>query len=111
MSKYRWIYTTWPDADLAKAAAETLIGEQLCACANILPGMTSVYGWQGVVEMASETVMIIKTTAQKAAVMIDRLGTLHPYEEPCLVGLDIDANASSPGFLAWMERGLDGTGG
>lgn len=103
MSKYRWIYTTWPDAKLARGAGETLIGEHLCACVNILPAMTSVYRWQGKVESANEAVMILKTTTARAPALIDRLSTLHPYDKPCVLGLEIDEAASAPGFLAWIE--------
>ena len=88
MSKYRWIYTTWPDAGLAGAAGRTLVQEGLCACVNILPGM------------------ILKTSSEKAPAVIDRLVALHPYDEPCAVGLDIDAAASAPGFLTWMGAAL-----
>ncbi len=106
MSKYRWIYTTWPDAALARAAGQTLVEEGLCACVNILPGMTSVYRWQGAVETASEAVMILKTNAAAAPHAVKRLVTLHPYEEPCAVGLDIDEAASAPAFLAWIDAAV-----
>ena len=108
MSKYRWIYTTWPDAALARAAAQTLVEEGLCACANILPGMMSVYRWEGAVETASEAVMILKTTAAMAPALIERLTTLHPYDEPCALALEIDAAASAPGFLAWINQAVSG---
>lgn len=104
MSKYRWIYTTWPDAAQAEQAAHTLVSEGLCACANILPGMTSVYRWQGATETATEAVMILKTTLAMAAVLIERVGALHPYQEPCVVGFDIDDGASAPGFLGWISQ-------
>ncbi|WP_417468697.1 divalent-cation tolerance protein CutA [Maricaulis sp.] len=106
MSKYRWIYTTWPDAALAQQAAANLVSEGLCACANILPGMTSVYRWEGALETALEAVMIVKTTAGKASALTTRLSALHPYDEPCILGLDIDAAASSPGFLAWIGQAV-----
>lgn len=104
MSKYRWIYTIWPEAALAKQVAQTLVGEGLCACANILPGMTSVYRWRGANETASEVVMILKTTASIAPALTDRVRALHPYEEPCVVGFEIDDAASAPEFLAWIEK-------
>tara|TARA_R110002095_G_C4093879_1_gene223071 strand:+ start:99 stop:437 length:339 start_codon:yes stop_codon:yes gene_type:complete len=110
MSKYRWIYTTWPDAGLAGEAAQTLVGEGLCACANILPGMTSVYRWQGAVETANEAVMILKTTTARAPALIERLGALHPYEEPCVLGFEIDEAASAPPFLAWIRQAVSGAG-
>jgi len=106
MSKYRWIYTTWPDVSVAQQAARTLVGERLCACANILPGMTSIYRWRGEVETAQEAVMILKTTAQRAPALIARLDALHPYEEACIIGLDIDTAVSSPGFMAWIGNAV-----
>ena len=54
----REIYTTWPDADSAQAAAGIAVTEGLCACANLLPGMTSVYRWQGAIETAAECVAL-----------------------------------------------------
>jgi periplasmic divalent cation tolerance protein len=108
MSKYRWIYTTWPDATQAEAAAQTLVGEGLCACANILPGMKSVYRWEGVVETASEAVMILKTTAAMAPALTVRLSALHPYQEPCVLALAVDEAASAPAFLAWIEQAVSG---
>ncbi|WP_417494806.1 divalent-cation tolerance protein CutA [Maricaulis sp.] len=106
MSKYRWIYTTWPDAAVARRAAETLVSEGLCACANILPGMTSVYRWQGEIETASETVMILKSVAAQCTPLVARLERLHPWETPCVLALDIDEAASSAGFLNWIDQAV-----
>ena len=54
----REIYTTWPDADSAQAAAGIAVTEGLCACANLLPGMTSGDRWQGAIEAAAEGVAL-----------------------------------------------------
>lgn len=106
MSKYRWIYTTWPDADSAGTAANILLAEHLCACVNILPGMTSLYSWQGQVETSREAVMILKTSADRAGALTGRLAALHPYDEPCIIALGLDDAASSPGFLAWIDAAV-----
>ena len=90
MSSYSWTYTTWPDAGAAREAAAVLIDERLCACANILPAMTSVYRWEGRVETASEAVMILKTSPERKAALRDRIAQLHPYDEPCILSLSID---------------------
>ncbi|WP_417490725.1 divalent-cation tolerance protein CutA [Maricaulis sp.] len=104
MSKYRWIYTTWPEAALAEGAARTLVEERLCACANILPGMRSVYRWQGAVEIADEAVMILKADARTTGALQSRLRELHPATTPCFLALRIDAGMSSPDFLAWLSQ-------
>ncbi|PWE16875.1 divalent-cation tolerance protein CutA [Marinicauda salina] len=97
------IYTTWPDADSAAAAAETLLDEGLIACANILSGSTSIYRWKGAVARETEIVALFKTAAARAAEARDRLAALHPYEEPCILSLAVDSHASAAGFLDWLR--------
>ena len=104
MMTYSWTYTTWPDAAAAGAVARILVEDGLCACANILPGMTSVYRWQGEVETARECVMVLKTTGARSAELARRIAELHPYDEPCILALPVDAAASAPDFLAWVEE-------
>jgi periplasmic divalent cation tolerance protein len=103
MSKYRWIYTTWPEPGIAETAATTLVEEGLCACANILPGMKSVYRWEGVVETASETVLILKADAAVTPALRSRVFQLHPATNPCFLALRVDAARSSADFLSWIS--------
>ena len=56
------LYTTWPDADTARACAGAAVEAGLAACANILAPMTSVYRWEGVLEEAAEVPALFKTT-------------------------------------------------
>ncbi len=101
---YRWIYTTWPDSASARSAAADLVEAGLCACANIIDGMTSVYRWQGQIETANECVMILKTSEAAAPALRERILSLHPYDEPCLLALPVDEAASAPDFLAWIGQ-------
>jgi len=55
------LYITVPSAAEAQKIADTVISEHLAACANIIPGMKSLYRWQGKVEQRDETVLILKT--------------------------------------------------
>lgn len=108
MMRHSWTYTTWPDPESAKAAARRLVEEELCACANILPGMTSVYRWQGKVETAAETVMVLKTRAATAPALCARIVELHPYDEPCILSLPVDDTGSAGGFLDWIDANTRG---
>ena len=56
------VLTTWPDVEKARAAARTLVEEKLAACANLVPGVESIYRWQGAVETSAEVLVILKTT-------------------------------------------------
>lgn len=103
MSEYHWIYTTWPDGAAAEAAAETVIGERLAACANIIDGVTSLYEWDGKVQKETEAVMILKTAASSLSALQQRVTSLHPYSVPCFVTLPIDAGSSHPEYLSWLD--------
>jgi periplasmic divalent cation tolerance protein len=66
----------------AVAIARILVEEQLAACVNVLPVMTSVYRWKEKVEQDREQQLVIKTTASGVGQLQSRLRALHPYELP-----------------------------
>jgi len=96
------IYTCWPDTDSAMQAADQLVGEDLCACVNLLPGMTSIYRWQDKVETSSECVALFKTTTARAPALRDRLISLHPYDEPAILAVPVDETLSAAQFVRWI---------
>ena len=98
------IYTCWPDPEQARAAADRAVEDGLCACANLLPGMTSVYRWQDRIETAQECVVLFKTTTAGAPALRDLLASLHPYDEPAILALPVQTQASSASFLDWIAR-------
>lgn len=102
MDAARFIYMTAPDEESADRIAEALVSERLAACVNILPGMKSVYRWQGHVRRGTEVVVIAKTSARRAHDLRNRVLALHPDETPCVVALPIETAASAPEFLAWI---------
>ncbi len=89
-----------PDAALAQQIAETLVGEQLAACVNIMAPCRSVYRWQGKLENASEVPLQIKTTAAAYPALQARLLQLHPYEVPEIIALPLAAGL--PAYLTWV---------
>jgi len=98
------LYTTWPDAETAQAAGQAAVEARLAACANVLAPMTSIYRWQGALEQASETPMLLKTTAGAADRLRDLILVRHPYETPCVLALRVEASGSSPGFVQWIGK-------
>jgi periplasmic divalent cation tolerance protein len=98
------IYATAPDAVVAERIGRTLVEEEMAACANVLPGMRSVYRWQGRVETADEAVLILKTLAGQAAATMERLRALHPYQEPCALVLPVSGGLQT--YLAWVAAGV-----
>lgn len=99
------VLSTAPDADTAQLLARTLVGEGLAACVNIIPGVQSIYRWQGKVESVSELNLLIKTTEAGYAALETRLRQLHPYELPEILALR--NTAGLPDYLHWIA---DNTG-
>jgi periplasmic divalent cation tolerance protein len=97
-----FVYATAGDAAEAERIGRAVVSERLAACANILPGMRSIYWWQGKMEEAAEAVLILKTTRERVAALVARVRALHSYDCPCIEALEVaDGN---PEFLAWVER-------
>jgi periplasmic divalent cation tolerance protein len=96
------VYITMPDITSAETLARTLVGERLCAGANILPGLLSVYRWRGKTEERGECACILKTTDERYAALEKRALELHPYETPCIAALPADR--IYPPFLRWIAE-------
>ncbi len=94
------VYATFPSRAEAERIGGRLVDDGLAACVNILPGMVSIYVWQGKHQQDEECAMIIKSRATLAAPIIRTVRSLHPYENPALVVLDIAGGA--PPFLDWI---------
>lgn len=88
---------------MAKQAAHQIIALGLAACANSLPGMSSVYRWQGKIETTTETVVLFKTTAQRAAALKAAILAQHTYDTPCILAIAVDPNHSHAPYLQWLH--------
>ncbi|HEY3535300.1 MAG TPA: divalent-cation tolerance protein CutA [Pedococcus sp.] len=88
-----------PDAEVAQALADLLVGERLAACAQLVP-ITSTYRWQGAVETEPEVLVLAKTTAARFAAICARVRAEHPYDNPEILALPVAA-AAEP-YAAWL---------
>ena len=93
---------TCPDAACADTIATTLVEERLAACVSRLPGMHSVYRWEGRVERSGEVLLLIKTTHDRLPALTARVQALHPYELPELIAVEA-AGGLAP-YLAWVAE-------
>ena len=94
-------YVTVPSSTLAQQIAETVVSEHLAACANIIPGMKSIYRWQDKIEQREEVVLVLKTQEKLFPALEARVKALHSDETPCIVALPVIAG--NAGFLQWIE--------
>jgi periplasmic divalent cation tolerance protein len=94
------VYTTFPDMDTALSVGEALVRDRLIACANVLPGMRSVYAWKGEVEQGQEAVAILKTRKGLQDRVHQALKERHPYETPAI--LFIEPTGADAATLDWL---------
>ena len=88
----------------AQSIAEALIEARLAACVNVLPGVHSVYRWQGEIERDEETLLLAKTTRTSVPRLESLVRELHPYENPEVLALPIEAG-SLP-YLDWINESV-----
>jgi periplasmic divalent cation tolerance protein len=101
MSEIVLLLTTWPDETGAKDAAQGWLQQNLVACVNILPRMTSLYRWEGELNTGTEYQMILKTTAARAEALREAIVATHPYECPEI--LQIDVSGGHDEYLNWIK--------
>ncbi len=94
------IYVTASSEEEARRIGTTLVSERLAACANLLPGMTSLFWWEGRIQEAREVTIILKTRADLVERLTDRVRQLHSYECPCVVALPIAGGNQA--FIDWI---------
>lgn len=95
------VLVTAPSLDVARDLARTIVSEGLAACANLSPGVKSVYTWQGELQEDEEVLMVIKTRQERIPALEARLSGLHPYDVPEFVVLRAE-HVAEP-YLAWLE--------
>ena len=96
------LLTTCADADTALRLGRSLVDARLAACASVLPPMTSIYRWQGVIEQASEVQLVAKTTTAAQAAAIEHIRTHHPYQVPEILAVPVSDGL--PAYLAWVAE-------
>lgn len=98
------VLSTYPDAETARTIARTVVEEKLAACANIIPGVESIYRWKGAVETSGEVLAIFKTTEERYPQLEARIKELHPYEVPEVVAVKLAAGL--PAYVRWVEENV-----
>ncbi len=104
--RHRLVLVTVPTTADGERIGRTLVEERLAACVNVVPGLRSIYRWQGAVETADEALLLVKTTAAAFEALATRVRSLHPYTLPEVIALPLAAGLAA--YLAWVDEGSAG---
>ena len=98
------VLITAQDAVEAKTIANQLLKKKLIACANIIEGVQSVFWWQGKIDQAKETLIVLKSQQSFFKKIVKTVKAHHSYEVPEVIALPIiDGN---PDYLKWIDESL-----
>jgi periplasmic divalent cation tolerance protein len=95
------VIMTAPDAACAERLSRALVEERLAACVNCVPGLRSIYRWQGEIQDDAELLLIAKTRRDRVAELAKRVAALHPYALPEVLALPVVGGSSA--YLDWIR--------
>ena len=104
-AEVRVVLVTVPDLDAVIILARRAVEERLAACGNVIPGLTSVYRWDGEVQEDPEALVVFKTRRDAVENLRGRVEELHPYDVPEFVALSI--SHGSDAYLRWVIGEVD----
>ena len=98
------VFVTVSNEAEAKSLAKGAVEAKLAACVNIVPGITSVYSWEGKVCEDGELLLIMKTCSSKIEALHAFIREKHSYDTPEFITLPVMAGSAA--YLHWMKQSL-----
>jgi len=95
------VFISAPSAEVAEGLARSAVEARLVACVHIVPGVRSIYRWEGKVCSEGELLLLAKTMSSKRAELEEFIRQQHPYDTPEFIALHADAVA--PRYAAWLQ--------
>ena len=96
------VLVTCPTRRVGVRIAEGVVQQKLAACVNLIPGLTSIFVWQGKRERCQEVLLVIKTTARRFRALERAVRAAHPYTVPEIIALPILAGHRP--YLRWIGQ-------
>ncbi|MEW5821087.1 MAG: divalent-cation tolerance protein CutA [Cyanobacteriota bacterium] len=104
MTKYAVVLITVPGEEIGLKIAKSLVEKKLAACVNIVPGIRSIYSWEGKICDDKELLLIVKTKPAFFDELKNEVVCLHEYDVPEIILLPIeDGNRS---YLQWIDENV-----
>jgi periplasmic divalent cation tolerance protein len=95
------ILMTAGSEDEAHKIAKLLVNQKKAACVNVVPGMDSLFRWEGKLDSGRESLLLVKTKASLLSEIISLVKTIHSYEVPEIIALPIIAGNED--YLKWLD--------
>lgn len=106
MSEQLVVLMTAGSQQEAELVAQALVTEMLAACVNVIPGVTSIYKWEGKVQRDQEWLLVAKSRRDVLDALVRRVQALHSYDVPEIIALPLAGGSEA--YLRWIDRGVHG---
>ncbi len=100
------VVSTTDTLELARQIARALVEAREAACVNIVPGIRSIYRWEGKLCDDGEFLLLIKSSAERFEAIRDRIQQMHSYKVPEIIALPLADG--DPAYLAWLRSSIAG---
>jgi len=100
-SRFMVVLSTAPSKKTGRDIAREIVSAGLAACVNIVPGLVSIYKWDGRLEESDEVLLLIKTSRERVETVVEKITSLHPYDVPEVIALPIEAGHQP--YLEWIN--------
>jgi periplasmic divalent cation tolerance protein len=95
------ILGTAANQEEAARIGERVVKAKLAACANVIPGIQSIYRWKGKVVKSEEVLLILKSTKPRYAALEKMIKAMHTYETPEIIALPVKEGLDQ--YLRWVR--------
>ena len=102
MSDTRVVLVTVGDKETGLVLVRKVVEERIAACGNLIPGVTSVFEWDGSIQEEGEVLLILKTSADLVSRLVDRVAELHIYDVPEVLVLGVEGGYEP--YLKWVHE-------
>ena len=99
-AEYAVVFVTAPSLEVARRVGNDVVEKKLAACANLVPGIESIFHWEGKIQQEQEVFMLLKTQAGLIDDLAAAIRDLHPYSTPEIIALPI--LSGSRDYLEWI---------
>ena len=104
MAEHVVIFVTTGSMEEAERIASETLGRKLVACANLLPGVISLFWWEGKVDRAQEVLVVMKTRAARLDEVTALVNELHSYDVCEVIALPIVGGSKA--YLNWVDESV-----
>jgi periplasmic divalent cation tolerance protein len=107
MQEHLVVLITAGSQEEADRIANALVAEMLAACVNVLPGVTSVYRWEGEVQRDQEWLLVAKSTREVLDDLVRCVQAIHSYDLPEIIALPVVGGSEA--YLRWLDGEVHGS--